>query len=262
MRLAVMQAPAALTGSEARLAWFEKALQTHAGDCLDLVVLPELFACGYNIGDAVETLAEPADGPVARQMAALAQRYNLAIHYGFAERDGDRLFNAAQLFGPDGQRLGGHRKLILPPGFESRYFTTGTGIHLCAYRAMTVATLICYDAEFPELARQAAMRGADIILVPTALGDQWGVVAHKMIPTRGFENGVFLAYANYAGCENGLSYLGASFISAPDGAILARAEAAPEVIIATIDKSCVAAAQNRLPYHQDLGKIQLDDPVG
>ena len=50
-------------------------------------------------------LAEPADGPIAKQISALARRFELAIHYGSAERDGDNLCNAAQIFGPDGMRL-------------------------------------------------------------------------------------------------------------------------------------------------------------
>ena len=103
------------------------------------------------------------------------------------------------------------------------------------------------------------MRGADIILVPTTLGYKWGRVAHQMMPTRGFENGIFLAYANHAGMENGLSYLGASFIAAPDGALMARAGAAPDIIAALVEKSRVQAAQARLSYHQDVAKIQLND---
>ena len=103
------------------------------------------------------------------------------------------------------------------------------------------------------------MRGADIIVVLTALGHQWGWVAHQMIPTCGFENGIFPAYANHAGMKNGLSYLGASYIAAPDGALMARAGAAPDIIAAHIEKSRVQAAQAQLPYHQDIAKIQLDD---
>ena len=259
MYLAVAQAPAALAGPAARLDWLEQQLDSHRQAGFDLLVLPELFACGYNIGDDVKLLAEPADGPIAKQISALARRFNLAIHYGFAERDGDNLYNAAQIFGPDGMRLARHRKLILPPGFESDYFSIGRHIDVFDYCGLRIATLICYDAEFPELARQAALRGADIILVPTALARQWGWVANQMIPARGFENGVFLAYANHAGTENGLSYLGASFIAAPDGEILARAGATAEVITAKIAKSRVKDAQNRLPYHRDVGKIQLDD---
>ena len=156
-------------------------------------------------------------------------------------------------------RLARQRKLILPLGFESDYFSIGRHIYVFYYCGQRIATLICYDAEFPELKRQAALRGADIILVPTALAQQWGWVANQMIPTRGFENGVFLAYANHAGTENGLNYLGASFIAAPDGEILARAGATAEVITAKIAKSRVKDARNRLPYHRDVGKIQLDD---
>ena len=88
-------------------------------------------------------------------------------------------------------RLARHQKLILPPGFESDYFSIGRHIYVFDYCGLRIATLICYDAEFPELARQAALRGADIILVPTALAQQWGWVANQMIPTRGSETGCF-----------------------------------------------------------------------
>ena len=91
LHLAVAQSSTGLTGSSARLDWLEHQLQTHVKAKFDLLVLPELFACGYNIGDAVKRVAEPVDGPIAMQMAALARRYNLAIQYGFAERDGDKL---------------------------------------------------------------------------------------------------------------------------------------------------------------------------
>ena len=106
LHLAVAQSPARLTGSSARLDWLEHRLQIHTKAKFDLLVLPKLFACGYNIGDAVKRVAELADGPISMQIAALARRYNLAIHYGFAVRDGDKLYNAAQAIGPDGAQLG------------------------------------------------------------------------------------------------------------------------------------------------------------
>ena len=147
----------------------------------------------------------------------------------------------------------------MPPGFESDYFSIGRHIDVFDYCGLRIATLIRYDAEFPGLARQAALRGADIILVPTMLAQQWGWVANQIMPTRGFENEVFLAFANHAGTENGLSYLCASFIAAPGGEMWARAGATAEVITAKIAKSRVKDAQNRLPYHRDDDKIQLDD---
>ena len=89
--LAVAQSPAGLNGSSARLDWLEHQLNAHAADKFDMLVLPELFACGYNIGGEVVAVAEPANGPIAMQISKLARHYNLAIHYGFAERDGDKL---------------------------------------------------------------------------------------------------------------------------------------------------------------------------
>ena len=85
MYLAVAQASAALVGPAARLDWLEQQLDSHRQAGFDFLVLPEQFACGYNIGDDVKLLAEPADGPITKQISALARRFNLAIHYGFAD---------------------------------------------------------------------------------------------------------------------------------------------------------------------------------
>ena len=250
-RLAVAQSPAELASPNDRLDWLGAALPDLRRRGVDLLLLPELFATGYNIGGASRARAERADGPFAAEIAALARAHELAIHYGYAEAAAGRTYNSAQCFGPDGARLGGHRKLILPPGFEADHFAPGVGCELIAYRGLKIATLICYDLEFPEAARHVAARGADLILAPTALGAQWGWVARTLIPARGYENGVFLAYANHAGAENGIDYLGASFIGAPDGAELARAGAGPEMLIADLDVARVRAAQARLPYLAD-----------
>lgn len=257
LRLAVGQSPAELSSVAERLAWLQDQLPDVVSHAADLLVLPELFATGYNIGDQVAARAEPADGAIAATIAELARSHGLAIHYGFAERDGVELFNAAQCFGPNGQRLGFHRKLALPPGFERDHFLPGQGSELFTFRGVRIATLVCYDAEFPETARHVASLGAEVILVPTALGAEWDWVAQRMIPTRAYENGVFLAYANSAGVENGLAFLGRSFIAAPDGQELARAGNAPEIIHATLELDRVAAAQARLPYLIDRRSIMF-----
>ncbi|MEO0760555.1 MAG: nitrilase-related carbon-nitrogen hydrolase, partial [Pseudomonadota bacterium] len=77
---------------------------------------------------------------------------------------------------------------------------------------------------------------------------------------RAFENGVFLAYANHAGTENGLHYLGESVIAAPDGEELVRASDAPGTIMADLTMHRVAAAQARLPYLKDCQRLALRRP--
>lgn len=256
-RLAVFQSPSELHGPEARLTWLENALRSIEGRGIDLVLLPELFMTGYNIGRNLEAWAEETDGPFARAIADLAAMHGTAIHYGYPECAGKAFYNAAQCIGPDRRRLGGHRKLILPPGFEADHFTPGSGCELFTYRGLRIATLICFDIEFPETARHVAVQGADLLLVPTALGSQWGWVGRTMVPTRGFENGIFVAYANHSGSENDMSYLGESFVSTPDGRELARAGAGEELLVVDIDVALVPTAQARLPYLSDRLKIAL-----
>jgi len=256
-RLAVGQSPASLASTQDRLDWLAGVLPGVVENGAHLLLLPELFATGYNIGDLVSSHAEPADGPLAQKISKLAREHGVALHYGFPELDAGSVFNSAQCFGPDGIRLGGHRKLVIPPGFEEDHFTPGSDCTLFAYRDLRIATLICYDAEFPEAARHVALQGAHLVLVPTALGATWEWVAQRMIPTRAYENGVYLAYANSAGVENGMRFLGQSFIASPDGQELARAGSQPEIIYGTIQLDRVFAAQTRLPYLKDRGLLSL-----
>ncbi len=257
LRLGVFQTPAELDGVTARLDWLATKLPGLASDGVQMVVLPELFATGYNIGHDVVALAEPADGPIARRIAGLAEHHGMAVLYGYPERAGDALYNAALCVGPDGQVLGHHRKLAIPPGFETQHFRPGAGVTLFAYAGMRCAILVCYDAEFPECVRHVAQSGAQLVLVPTALGAEWGWVADTMIPTRAYENGVYLAYANHAGVERGKAYLGRSLIAGPDGAECARAGVEAGLIVATLTPEKTTAAQARLPYISDCWGITL-----
>jgi predicted amidohydrolase len=255
LRLAVLQAPAGLGDVAERLGWLDATL---AGlDGVDLAVCPELFATGYNIGAAVRDRAEPAGGAIAQALAGLARKHALALHCSFAEADGGAIYNAAQCWGADGARLVHQRKLAIPPGAERDHYTPGAGCGLFELKGVKIATLICYDIEFVEPARHVAGMGAELVVVPTALGAQWGWVARVMVPSRAYENGVFLAYANHAGSQDGMAFLGESFIAAPDGRELARAGAGEEVLCAEIDPQDVARAQARLPYLAERGALKL-----
>ena len=87
--------------------------------------------------------------------------------------------------------------------------------------------------EFPEHVRRLALRGAELILVPTALpaSDHSAFIATRMVPVRAFENQVFVAYANHAGRDAAFAYAGLSCVCAPDGSDLARAGVAEEAVL-------------------------------
>lgn len=253
LNVVIAQSPAALNGPRERLDWLENAIASISEFAADLVVLPELFLTGYNVGDRIGEWAEMQGGPAFQRTAELAKRHGVAINLAFAERDGEHIYNSAACIDKDGTVIGSHRKLLLPPGFEADHFSPGRACRTFRIGAFTIATLICYDAEFPETFRHVS--NADLVLVPTALAAQWDVVAQRVIPSRAFENGVFVCYANHAGHENGIDYLGSSCIVGPDGKDLARAGDAEQMIFASLDVSRVRAARARLPYHIDLQKL-------
>ena len=255
LNVAVIQSPGCLVGPQARVEWLAKAMLEHANQPYDLVVLPELFQSGYCIGDKVTEHAESSDGPFAMEVAKLAQKHDTAILYGYSERQGHALFNSAQCIEKSGRVIGHHRKLILPPGFEGSHFTPGKICKLFDIDGFKVGILICYDLEFPENLRHMALQGADLVVVPTALGAQWGVVSEKVVPTRAFENGIYICYANSSGHENGMEFFGGSCIVSPDGLDIVRAGNKPELLCARIEKSAVAAAKERLPYLRDRQKL-------
>jgi predicted amidohydrolase len=221
----------------------------------DLLLCPELFLSGYTTAAEARRHAEPADGPFAAGVARIAQATGTAIVYGYPEAADGALYNAAQCIDAGGKSLANHRKLVLPPGFESEVFATGKALTLFELNGIRFGLLICYDVEFPEAARATARAGAQAILAPTALAAQWTAVAEQVVPARAFENGVYLLYANHAGAEGDVRYLGASCVVGPDGSVHARAGETEEVIAAGLDPLRVEAAQSRLPYHRDLAAL-------
>lgn len=251
MRLALYQNDSTPGDTARQLASLARVAREHRGKA-DLLVTPELFMTGYRLKPSIlKQLAEPADGPFARAVSALARENALAILYAFPERDGDLVFNSVQVFGADGAQLALYRKLHLPSDDERAAFSVGDRVVTFDYLGFRVAPLICYDIEFPESVRACVRAGADLVVAPTALRQHWAQIAEMMIPVRALENGAFVAYCNFAGQEADWQYAGLSSIVGPAGAILAKAGVAEEVITATLDHADVAAARSRLTYLKD-----------
>lgn len=253
MRAGIFQCEGGGLSPLERLAQLKDAISDQP---LDLVVCPELFLSGYAVGDDLKRFAETKEGPFSKKVSRLAKQQGTAIIYGYPEQQNGSLFNSAICIDANGLIVSNHRKLLLPPGFESEYFSNGDQLSTFFLDQFKCAMLVCYDVEFPEAMRAVAEAGAQIIIVPTALGDQWGVVAHKLIPTRAFENGVWVLYANHAGVENSMRYLGNSCIVAPDGNDAVRAGTTQQLIIAEITRDAVAQAQNRLPYLKVVSQLR------
>jgi predicted amidohydrolase len=181
----------------------------------------------------------------------LAKELGLAIAYGYPERDGDTVYNAFLFVDDFGNPLANHRKTVLPVGIEHDWFATGSSFSLLRYRNATIALIICYECEFPEIVRNVALAGAYIVLVATAGGKDWEQVPKFVVPARAYENGIFVAYANYCGAENGHAFCGLSCIVDPYGTDLARAGKAEEAISANLDLGLIAEARAKVPFLRD-----------
>lgn len=251
MRLALLQNDSVPLDTAWQMTALTEVAQHLKGQA-DLLVTPELFMTGYRIPAAdMLRLAEPADGPFARQVASLAKETGVAILYGFPERAGDKIYNSVQVFDGAGKSVALYRKLHLPSDDERAVFATGDKLVTFALKGFRIAPLICYDVEFPEAVRACVDSGADLVIAPTALRKEWTQIAEMMIPVRALESGVFLAYANQAGSEADWDYAGLSCIIGPDGAPLARAGDTPAVILAELDHGAVATARAKLTYRDD-----------
>jgi len=186
----------------------------------DLWILPELFTTGYQFRDRDEVahLAEGLDGPSMATMATKAAELGTWFCGGFAERDGDKLFNSAFLVGPDGNAMV-YRKVHLFDREKELFDQGDRGFVVVDVSGAKVGMMICFDWLFPESARTLALMGAQVIAHPSNL-----VLPHcpEAMKTRALENRVFTFTANRIGHEDrlgdgGLTYIGSSVAYAPDG---------------------------------------------
>jgi len=217
----------------------------------DLLLLPEMYLSGYNIGPAAaRRLAVTPEGLTpARE---IARNHAIALVFGYPELVDDTVANAAVLIGPDGEIMMNYRKSHLFGELDRAMFkSVGSDFPLATLGGFKIGLLICYDIEFPEPARRLALAGADILLIPTAQMAPYEQVAKHVIPTRAYESQIFVAYANHSGASDGLDYIGLSSICGPDGAVLAAAGRGEEIIYATCDADHLAKVRRVDPLIAD-----------
>lgn len=233
LRLALCQGRSPAGRADRALARIGQVLTQARDGGARMAVMPELFLPGYN-SPRVPDLAQPADGPWAGALAAMCRKASCGLTVGFAERDGDRLYNAALVFGPDGKRLAHYRKIQLFGPRERRLFAPGDRYATFAFAGRKAAVLICYDVEFHEHVRALARGGVQLILAPTANMEPFGYIPATTIPSHATINGLTIAYANLCGREGDLDFCGRSVIAGPDGRILAQTGRGPALLFADL----------------------------
>lgn len=221
----------------------------------DLLALPELALSGYNIFTQLDELAEPVGGPITRRVAELAAEYGLFLLFGLAERQADgRLTNSAVLIDDSGQHLATYHKRQLWHR-EHEFFTAGEACCVVDTRLGRLGLMICYDNEFPEMARALAKDGAEVILSPTANMVPNAERQSLQIRARAMDNQCFVACINRAGVEDELHYCGNSVIAGPDGEVLGRLGSEAGSLVSDIELGRINESRAHQDYLRDLRPV-------
>jgi predicted amidohydrolase len=261
MRIAVYQGSAKLLDRAANLARIERLAQACALEQAELLIAPELFLTGYNMGDDTPSMAEPANGPSSRQASEIARRHGLSLIYGYPEKTAEGVYNSALAIDKDGKVVANYRKAHLFGDLERRCFVPGRDVVTTRIGGLTIGLAICYDVEFPEFIRAIVLQGADLIVVPTCLTAPYWEIPTTIVRARAYENQVFLAYSNHVGTERDFDYIGLSGIVGPDGRDIARAGQNNETLMfAEITPAQYAASRAANTYLRDR-RPELYGPV-
>jgi predicted amidohydrolase len=252
MRIAVFQGPEQAFDVAGHLDALARAAASAAAVGAELLVTPEMSATGYNIGDRARELAEPADGSIAERIAGLCSELGLGIAYGYPELDGEAVHNAVQVIGPTGVVLASYRKTHLFGDIDRGRFEPGSDLVVqFPLGQLTCGLAICYDVEFPELARAHGDAGTDLLVAPTGLMRPFEVVSRILVPARAYENQMYVAYANRCGAEGDLEYCGLSCVVGPGGDDVARAGAGETLLVADVGRDVLAASRAVNTHLQD-----------
>ena len=230
VRTAVVQTSPEIGSTQRNLREIIEAIGEAASSGARIIVFPECALSGYIIEDSEELarLAEPIDGPVVSEIAQACRQLRVYSVVGFVERANDAIYNSALLSGPEGV-IGCYRKAHLPGLGLDRIVSPGnTPFAVYETEVGRIGMAICYDVRFPEAARVLALRGADIIAIPTNWPTVEGLAPPSSIPelltrARACENRVFLAVADRVGAERGWSFLGRSQLIDVTGTVVAEA---------------------------------------
>ncbi|MDF1747258.1 MAG: hydrolase [Alphaproteobacteria bacterium] len=252
MTIALLQAAPVSRSFTDVLADLEIALQAAAAQKADILVTPELFVCGYGEQDRAIDMAVSQTDPFMHKISDLVQTHGVGLVLGYSEQAGPQRYNSAAYFESSGQLANNYRKQFLPCAYEKDCFSTGSETSVFRIGDIPCAILICYDIEFPETARKAALAGASVLLIPTALNATWRIVSDVVIPTRAYENGIFVAYCDFAASEQGANFSGLSKICGPEGHDRVRGNYAPGLLCATIDLDDITVMREHFHMLRDI----------
>ncbi len=246
-----------------------------------VICLPELFQTQYfcqREDAALFDLAEPIPGPSTARLSAVARELGVSVIASLFEKRAPGVYhNTAAILDTDGSLLGKYRKMHIPDDplyYEKYYFTPGDlGYQAFDTQPGRIGTLVCWDQWYPEGARLTALKGANVLFYPTAIGwhpaekAEFGKAQHDAWRTiqrsHAIANGVYVGVVNRVGHENGnvrgnaapglgLEFWGGSFLCDPFGVVIAEASHdKEEILIGEVDLGRLEDVRRNWPFLRD-----------
>lgn len=234
-----------------------------------IILLQELFNTTYfcqQADDKYFNWAEPIPGPLTERLCKLAAELEIVLVAPFFERRAAGVYhNSLVVIDADGTLMGRYRKKHIPedPGFyEKYYFTPGEdGYQVFDTRFAKIGPLICWDQWYPEAARITALKGAELLVYPTAIGtlpDEAGEKGQEFLEawqtiqrSHAIANGCFVASINRTGREGDITFWGHSFVAGPFGQVLAEAGKEEQVLLTEIDLNKIEKQRQIWPFFRD-----------
>lgn len=214
----------------------------------NLIVLPEMWPIGFDYED-IQKLPPSYIDDILGLLADLAKKYKLYVVAGtMAETAEGKFYNTSFLVNPAGRPVGKYRKTHLFKEIgEQDFFAPGNDAFCIETEIGKIGIAICYDIRFPELFRQMALSGAEIICVPSQFPhprlEHW----QTLLRARAIENQLFVVGSNRVGRMGNTEYFGHSMIIGPYGEIIAEADEDEEILTETIDIDKMYEVRKVLP---------------
>jgi predicted amidohydrolase len=246
---AVVQFNVTFGDVRANLAKALQAMERAARQGARLIVLPEMWSCGFDYRNLSEAAARTPQ--VLEAMARVSEALHLVVVGSLPEQAEDGLYNTSFVL-DQGRGKGRYRKLhLFSPMREDRYLRAGDTTMVVETSLGRIGLAICYDLRFPELFRRLALDGADMVCLsaqwPSPRQEHWRI----LLRARAIENQLFLLAANGCGAQGKLDFFGMSLIVAPQGEVLAEGGDRDGEVLAELDPRALRDYRARIPAWRD-----------
>ena len=242
-----------------------------AGEGAEIILPPELFSGPYFCrveDEALFALARPTlEHPSVVAMRKLAKSLKVTIPTSFFERDGHHYYNTLAMIGPDGEVMGTYRKSHIPdgPGYEEKFYfrpgNDGFKVWDVPHSGGTtrIGVGICWDQWYPECARVMALKGAELLFYPTAIGSEpyddnldTSRMWRRAMQGHAVSNCMPVIAANRIGREGDQSFYGHSFIADEWGDLLREfGDEETGVLVSTLDLAQAAKHRAGMGFFRD-----------